>query len=128
MGEDENRIRMLLGEPTQRSYETPETLYYVRRQGKATLFLERGVVVRIQFHIDNDVSESLQWYSALGLSHSMISDLSETEAKKVILELYENPEYIEKPGKLWINSRGIGFEWSSTGLSYVEIFTPWNYY
>lgn len=127
LGEDEIQVRTLLGEPTRRSYETPEHLYYERRGGKATLFLNQGVITRIRFHVDSQAEESLQWYSALGLRQSLFDELEEEEAKKLIIEHYEIGEYIEKPGKLWIYPRGIGFQWSKTGLSYIEIFRPWRY-
>lgn len=126
LDEKEAIIFKILGQPTRRSFGTLDELYFERHSFHGSIYLYKGNISRFRYYITHNQSESLKWTTALGLTQQMVENLDEARAKKLILEFYKNPRYLEKPGSLLIFTMGIQFKWSNDKLASIEVFKPWS--
>ncbi|MDH4200591.1 MAG: hypothetical protein OEV66_09450 [Spirochaetia bacterium] len=125
LGEKEAMVYRILGQPTRRSFETLDELYFIRRTITGSILLYKSVVSRIRYEVSENQEESLKWKTAAGLRQEMIESMSEDEAKKFILNFYKSPPFLEKKGSLVIYFKGISFYWNGGKLRTIEIFEPW---
>ena len=129
LGEDEVKIRQIWGAPDFRDFASPETLKFNASTFKGNYILYNGRVAEIQYFPSSDSTESVRWFTALGIYQDDLFGKPEEEQKKYILNLYKNPEtFINIPGLLDVYSRGIRFHFKENLIHRIDIFpSRWEY-
>lgn len=125
LGQDENVIREKWGAPDYRDYGAPETLRYFTSRFFGEFLMLNGRVHEIRFLVRPKTSESLRWYTALGLYADEFDNLSNEEQKRNhILNIYKPLEYSSTSETLTIFTRGIRFHFKKGIIHRIDIFYP----
>ena len=126
LNEKEAMVTRVLGQATRRSFDTFDEMYFERRTFSGIIYIYKGLVSKLRYHVKENQIESLKWKTAGGLRQEMIERMSEEEAKKFIIDFYKNFKQLDRQGSLLIYSKGIGFYWLGNKLRFIEIFEPWH--
>ena len=124
LGETEQDLRSIIGSPDRRDYAAPESLYYELPEFEGSFLLNGGIIILIQFNVPKKISESLRWFTALGLHAADLENMTREEQQKKILLHYGNPPHVILLKELNIYSRGIKFQFQGDRISFISIFYP----
>ena len=124
LGETRNQLRKMWGSPYRRNYGIPESLFYKNDKFTGHFLIRGGRIIQIRYAVNNEESNPITWFTALGLRQEDTKGKSVEDIIKKILDFYPETLYVKLPNELIIQTRGIHFLFDGKQIREIRIFTP----
>lgn len=127
LGETETELRLRYGEPAYRNFADPETLVYTQENFNAEFVLKNGRIQEIHLEIEKHKSPSLNFFTALELYETQLSNLSSEEAGKFLKKFYRTRRLRVVGDEVDVYGRGIRFRIRNGRAIRVVVYEPQPY-